>query len=93
VEAAVYWHAYNSLTLVLILNQINAVCSLPHGFSTTHFNVTLQYMPRSSSGTNRIIKQTTKNKVEQCHFHHSKCIYEQSGALTTTHTMHHISLT
>jgi hypothetical protein len=89
-EAAVHCQAYNSLTLVPVLNQRNAVYALPQYFSTTHFNVILQYMPRSSSGTNRVIKQTIKNKVQQCHFHPRRDIYEQSAQLTTSHTVHHI---
>ena len=49
-------------------------------------------MPRSSSGSNRVIKHTIKNKVQQCHIHPSKGIYGQSGELTTSPTMHHTSL-
>ena len=92
-QAAVHCSAHSSLTLIPILNQVNAVDALPHYFSTTHFNVILQYTPRSSSSTNRVIKQTIKNKVQQCHFHPSRGNYEQSGELTVSHTMHHISLT
>lgn len=78
-EAAVHCQAYNSLTFVPSLNKINAVYALLHYFSTTHFNVILQYMPRSSSGTNRVIKQTIKNKKQQCLSHPSRDIDEQSG--------------
>lgn len=92
-EAAVHCHAYNSLNLIPILNQINAVYALPHYFSSTPFNAIQQYMASSSSGTNRVIKQTVKNKAQQCHFHPSRGIYEQSGELTASHSMHHTSLT
>ena len=67
-QAAVHCSAYNSLTLIPILNQVNAVDALPHYYSTTHFNVILKYTPRSSSGTNRVIKQTIKNKVHSVTF-------------------------
>jgi hypothetical protein len=64
-QAAVHYLIHNSLTLVTILNQINTVHALPPYFSTIHLNVILQYMPRSSSGTNNVIKQTFINKVQQ----------------------------
>lgn len=78
-EAAVHYHVHNTLTLVPILYQINAVYALPINFSTTHFNVILQYMSRSSSRTNRVIKQNRPSKIRYINviFIQVEVIYEK----------------